>query len=193
MHSKPAATPPQPYKRQQYWIDAPLQLQMVAYVLTLIAVSLGLSAFSVYQGLQESSRQSEQIFHSMDWIAAAMRAPLILSASISLLAGGLLTLFWSHRFAGPLRVLAAGIARVRHGNLGVPVRVRSGDAHQELVREFQQMQDELKKMIAADRECVAEAVAQLETAEKTLHAGQAREHVEKAIARLRGACAHYHL
>ena len=32
------------YKRQQYWVDAPLQIQMVGYVLVLISASLGLTA-----------------------------------------------------------------------------------------------------------------------------------------------------
>jgi len=187
------ATAKPTYKRRQYWVDAPLQLQMVAFTLTLIAVSLGLTAFGVYQGLQESARQSQQIFHSIDWIDDTLRAPLLLTSAISLLAGGLLTLFWSHRFAGPLRVLSAGIARVRHGNLGVPVRVRETDAHQELAKEFQGMQDDLRKMIEADRERVAAAVAELETAEKTLHEGAARGHVEKALARLRQTCTQYHL
>ena len=188
------ARPAKPsYKRRQYWVDAPLQLQMVGFVLTLIAVSLGLTAFGVYQGLQESSRASQQIFHSLEWINDTLRAPLILTSAISLLAGGLLTLFWSHRFAGPLRVLSAGIARVRHGNLGVPVRVRDTDAHQELAREFQGMQDDLRKMIEGDREKIAAAVAELEAAAKALHEGPSRAHVEKALASLRQACAQYHL
>jgi nitrogen fixation/metabolism regulation signal transduction histidine kinase len=189
-HEKPAKPS---YKRRQYWVDAPLQLQMVAFVLVLIAVSLSLTAFGVYQGLQEAARQSQQIFHSIDWVDDVLRAPLILTSAISLLACGLLTLFWSHRFAGPLRVLSAGIARVRHGNLGVAVRVRDTDAHQELAKEFQGLQDDLRKMIEADRARVAEAVVELQAAEKTLHEGRAREHVEKALSHLRQACAQYHL
>jgi|GEM_PF-1533817 len=188
------ARPDKPaYKRQQYWVDAPLQLQMVGYVLVLVAVSLGLTAFSVFAGLQESSRQSQQLFHSLEWINDNLRAPLLLASAISLLASGLLTLFWSHRFAGPLRVLAAGIARMRHGNLGVPVRVRGTDAHQDLAREFQNMQIELGKMIAADREKIAAAVEELEAAGKLLRDGPAHEHIAKALSRLRHACAQYHL
>jgi len=172
------------YKRQQYWVDAPLQLQMVGYVLVLIACSLLLTAFSIYRGVTEASIQSHELFHSLYWVQSALRAPLMLSSLISLLAGGLLTLFWSHRFAGPLRVISAGIARVRHGNLAVPVRVRTTDAHQELAAEFQEMQDELRKMIEADRTRVAAAVAALEGSEPD---------VSKALDELKHACAPYHL
>jgi nitrogen fixation/metabolism regulation signal transduction histidine kinase len=172
------------YKRKQYWVDAPLQLQMVGYVLVVLSTALGLTALSVWRGVQEASLDSHQIFHSLEWINGAMRAPLIIASAISLLAGGLLTLFWSHRFAGPLRVISAGIARVRHGNLAVPVRVRLTDAHQELAAEFQKMQEELAKMIADDRAHVAAAVASLEAEPAD---------VDKALDELKQACSRYHL
>ncbi|HEX4046413.1 MAG TPA: hypothetical protein VH309_01185 [Elusimicrobiota bacterium] len=182
-HKQPQPAKPS-YKRQQYWVDAPLQLQMVGYVLVLISASLGLTALSVWRGVQEASFESHQIFHSLEWINGALRAPLILASAISLLAGGLLTLFWSHRFAGPLRVLSAGISRVRHGNLAVPVRVRLTDAHQELAAEFQKMQEELGKMLAADRAHVAAAIAGLEAEPAD---------VDKALDELKQACTRWHL
>lgn len=172
------------YKRQQYWVDAPLQLQMVGYVLVLISASLALTALSVWRGVQEASFESHELFHSLEWVNGALRAPLLLASAISLLAGGLLTLFWSHRFAGPLRVISAGIARMRHGNLAVPVKVRLTDAHQEFAAEFQKMQEELSKMIASDRAHIAAAVALLEADPAD---------VDKALDELKQAGTHYHL
>lgn len=189
---KPPAGAKPPYKRQQYWVDAPLQLQMVSYVLFITAVSLLLTSFSVYRGVQESSAASLQLVHNIDWIKQAMRAPLLLASLISLIASGLLTLFWSHRFAGPLRVLSAGIGRVRHGNLSMPVRVRETDAHQDLVREFSLMQDELRKRIGEDRAKIAAAIAALEAAEDEAQ-GDAKAGINKALDSLRTACARYHL
>lgn len=192
---RPAEKPPKPsYKRQQYWIDAPLQLQMVGYVVLLVSASLLLAAFSVYRGVHEASVQSRQIFHSLEWIKAALRAPLLLASAISLLASGLLTLFWSHRFAGPLRVISAGMARLRHGNFAVPVRVRATDAHQEIASEFQQMQTALRSMIETDRRHIAEALERLEAAEKALDDGRdARDDISRAAAELKQACSKYHL
>ncbi len=191
-HGKPPAGAKPPYKRQQYWVDAPLQLQMVSYVLFITAASLLLVSFSVYRGVQESSASSLQLVHNIDWIKHAMRAPLLLASVICLIASGLLTLFWSHRFAGPLRVLSAGIARVRHGNFSIPVRVRDTDAHQELVREFALMQDELRKRLSEDRAHVAAAVEHLEAAEDAA-SGDAKAGIGKALDSLRKACAQYHL
>ncbi|MEQ1918727.1 MAG: hypothetical protein ABL955_05965 [Elusimicrobiota bacterium] len=187
-HVKAASSKPS-YKRQQYWVDAPLQLQMVGFVVLLISASLLLTAFSVFRGVQESSISSRQIFHSLEWIKGALRAPLLLASAISLLAGGLVTLFWSHRFAGPLRVISAGIARIRHGNLAVPVRVRTTDAHQDFAHEFQLMQDELRKVIAEDRAHLAEAIAVLEALEKSAQS----DAIDKALDHLRLTCAKYHI
>ena len=182
------------YQRRQYWVDAPLQLQMVGFVLLLVSASLMLLAFSVSRGVQESALESQQIFYSLEWIKDAMRGPLLLSSATALLASGLLTLFWSHRFAGPLRVIAAGVARVRHGNLALPVRVRSTDAHQDLAAEFQKMQDELRRMISADRARVAAAVALLQAAEKALEEGrEADDEIAQALEELRHACTQYHI
>lgn len=182
------------HKRQQYWVDAPLQIQMVGFVILLISASLLLTAFSVFRGVQEASATSRQIFHSLEWIKAALRAPLLLASAISLLAGGLITLFWSHRFAGPLRVISAAVTRMRHGNLAVPVRVRTTDAHQEFAREFQLMQEDLRKMIEADRARIAEAAALLKEADKALPSDHAaKDAIAKALHELRSACATYHL
>ncbi|MEK7234737.1 MAG: hypothetical protein AAB268_13050 [Elusimicrobiota bacterium] len=189
-HAHEKAAPPKlSYKRQQYWVDAPLQLQMVGFVVLLISASLLLTAFSVFRGVQEASISSRQIFHSLEWIKDALRAPLLIASAISLLAGGLITLFWSHRFAGPLRVISAGIARIRHGNLAVTVRVRTTDAHQAFAHEFQLMQDELRKMIAQDRAHVVEAVALLEEVERD----KPSDEIGQALDHLRQACAKYHL
>lgn len=191
-HTEKSADPS--YKRQQYWVDAPLQLQMVGFVLILVSASLMLTAFSVFRGMTEASIQSRQIFHSLDWIKESLRAPLLLASAISLLASGLMTLFWSHRFAGPLRVVSAGIARMRHANFAVPVRVRTTDAHQDFAREFQEMQEELRKMLEGDRARVQEAQSRLEAAEKAFAEGaDARGEVAKALAELRHACVKYHL
>ena len=181
-HSSKPAKPS--YKRQQYWVDAALQLQMVGFVLIMVAASLLLTAFSIYRAVEESSIQSHELFHSLEWVKEALQAPLMLSSLISLIASGLLTLFWSHRFAGPLRVISAGIARVRHGNLAVPVRVRTTDSHQDLASEFQSMQEELKKTLESDRSRIAAAIEALEGAEPD---------ASKALDELKKAFTHYHL
>ena len=181
------------YKRKQFWIDAPLQLQMLGYVLALVTSSLLLVAFSTLRGLSQASADSKQIFHSLDWVRDAIGGPLLVSSALSILAAGVLTLIWSHRFAGPLRVLSAGMGRLKQGNMTVPVRIRVTDTHQELAKEFQQMQEHLRKMISKDRERAEELSKRLKhVAEKVGH-GDHHAELEAVAKELRGLGSEFQL
>ena len=54
------------YKRKKFWVDTPLQLQMLGYVLALVTASLLLVSFSVLRGLTQASTQSRQIFQILE-------------------------------------------------------------------------------------------------------------------------------
>lgn len=149
------------HKRKQFWVDPPLQFQMIAVIMALVVSSLALVSFSVLHGLHEASVDSKQIFHSLDWVNETVRGPLILSTAISLLASILITVVWSHRFAGPLRVLSAGVQRLKQGNLSIPMRIRRMDTHQDLIHEFSSMQDALRKIVESDRQAAAQAAKEL--------------------------------
>lgn len=150
------------HKRKQFWVDSPLQLQMMGYVLFMVSASLLLVIFSVLRGLAAASAQSRQIFHSLDWVRDTMFAPLLLASTLAILASGVIALIWSHRFAGPLRVLSAGFGRLRQLNLTQAVKVRDTDAHQELVREFAESQERLRAALAEERQRLHEAAKTLE-------------------------------
>lgn len=180
------------HKRKQFWVDAPLQLQMLGYVLVLVAASLLLVSFSIVRGLTQASAQTRQIFHSLDWVRETMRGPLIVSSCLSILASGLLTLVWSHRFAGPLRVLSAGMNRLKHGNFSVPTKIRSTDTHQDLVKEFAQMQEGLRHMLQDDKARLDKAVAALTAAASKAHGDEAKQ-LHAAIDDLKHIGSRYHL
>ena len=167
------------YKRKQFWIDPPLQLQMLATAMILVSSSLALVTYSVLHGLREASGGSHELLHSLDWVQATVRAPIVVSGSISLLAAALLTMVWSHRYAGPLRVLSAGILRLRHDNLSIPVRVRKLDMHQDLITEFAQMQEHLRSSLETDRQSLDAASARLRLlAAKPKEKKEAKEELE---------------
>lgn len=175
-------------------MDSPLQLQMLGYTLVLVTASLLLVAFSVLHGLEAASEETKQIFHSLEWVRDAIRTPLIVSSLIAILASGLVTLIWSHRFAGPLRVLSAAMARVKEGNLTGAVRVRATDTHQELVREFSAMQDGLRAIAQKDRKHAHDAAKRLhEALEHLAKDHPARHAVEQASHDLKRVAADYQL
>ena len=150
-------------KRRSFWIDPPLQLQMVATILLLVMASIFLVTYSIFHGLVEASQATHQVFHSLDWVWETIRGPIVISSLIAVVASALIALIWSHRYAGPLRVLSAAMARIGNGNLSVPVRIRKLDTHQDLVADFAQAQQSLRDRLGAD-------LRSLQTAAKRLKA-----------------------
>jgi len=180
-------------KRKRFWVDAPLQLQMLGYVLALVVASLLLVAFSVVRGLTQASLESHQVVHSLDWIRETLRGPLVVSSCVAILASGLLTVIWSHRFAGPLRVLAAAMGRLRHGNLTAEPKVRTTDALQDTVRDFAHMQSGLRELLAKERHELEAVAARLDAlAQKASSDGDRRE-LHAAAAELKSLQKRFHL
>ncbi len=181
--------------RKKFWIDSPLQLQMMGYVLLLVTASLLLLSLSTVRGIEAAaSAQAHEFFFSLEWVRGAIRAPMILASCLAILASGVVTLLWSHRFAGPLRVLSSAMARLRDGNLSAPVRIRKTDTHQDLVSEFAQMQEHLRGMVEKDRH-LAHAVAKNLThlAEKLAVEHHAHKDLEAAASELQKIGAEYRL
>lgn len=148
-------------KRRQFWIDPPVQSQILVTVLVLVTGSVLLVAYSLARGLEAASTQSGQMFHSLDWFAQSMRMPLVVSAAVAVLASGLIALVWSHRFAGPLRVLAAAMERLKNGDFVAAVSVRDNDTLKEIVDDFADMQAALRGKLHADRDRARKAAARL--------------------------------
>jgi methyl-accepting chemotaxis protein len=181
-------------KRRSFWIDPPLQLQMVATVLLLVVASIFLVTYSVFHGLTEASQASHQIFHSLDWVWDTIRGPIVISSLISLVASTLIALIWSHRYAGPLRVLSAAMARIGNGNLSVPITIRKLDTHQDLVGDFAHAQDHLRQRLGADLRGLQSAAQRLKSALPELEGRkEALESAQALIREIELAASHYQL
>lgn len=83
---------------------------------------------------------------------------LILSSLVAIVVAGsitiIITLFISHRIAGPLYRLENDIAEINRGNLGVEIHVRQKD-------EFQNLAKSLNQMLKTIRDTVVEANKEL--------------------------------
>ena len=142
-------------KRKRFWIDPSTQIRVLAFVLGLLAASLALAFISMDRGLALAAEQTRRLFVPIDWARQALRGPFLFSSTIILLGGALLTLLWSHRVVGPLLVMAAGLRRIREGNLRVEVKTRDTDALKDTVEDFAAMQHALRKQLEQDRDRVA--------------------------------------
>lgn len=102
---------------------------------------------------------------------------LILSSLVAIIAAGsitaIVTLFISHRIAGPLYRLEKDIAEVNNGNLNVEIRVRKKDELQDLARS-------LNLMLKSIRNTLAETVKELQNIAAGALSESDREKLEKA-------------
>lgn len=139
-------------KRRKFWVDGGLQGEIVAVILLLVLATLAIAGVSVVKGLGEAATRSSVTYHSIDWTLKAIRGPLVLAWAIAVLAAGLVGLLWSQRLAAPLRVLSAAFERLGEGRFAGSLRVRSTDAHRELINEFSRMESRLHGMLSEERE-----------------------------------------
>ena len=181
-------------KRRRFWIDPSLQLQMMATILLLVVTSIFLITYSIFHGLTEASQASHQVFHSLDWVWETIRGPIIISSIIAVLASTLIAMIWSHRYAGPLRVLSAAMARIGNGNLSVPVRIRKLDTHQDLVGDFAQAQERLRDHLGADLRSLRSAAERLKASLPGLdEKNEAHRSAQELLKQIEAVASHYQL
>ncbi|MFA6281070.1 MAG: methyl-accepting chemotaxis protein [Candidatus Omnitrophota bacterium] len=117
---------------------------MILSSLIITAIVYGLSASSVTT-VFENSRLT--IKSTADFILPL----LILSSLVAIVVGGIITisvtLFISHRIAGPLYRLEHDITEVGKGNLSIRIYVRKKDELNDLVGFLNQMIDSIRKII----------------------------------------------
>ncbi len=101
---------------------------------------------------------------------------LIISSLVAIVIGGIitiiLTLFISHRIAGPLYRLEHDIKEVGNGNLSVVIHVRKKDELKDLVGFLNQMIDSIRKIIVDTNK-------ELSGISATNLSGEAQEKLEK--------------
>ena len=181
-------------KRRRFWIDAPTQLGILAYVLGLLAVSLILSFLSMDRGLAQTAQETHRLYIPVDWARESLRGPFALSAAIILIGGGVLTLLWSHRLVGPLLVLTAGLRRIREGNLKADVKVRDTDSLQDTVEDLSEMQSAIRRHVEEDRERIAAVDQRLgQLSQRLAHDGGAKRELEEIQEELRKVTSFFQL
>ena len=84
---------------------------------------------------------------------------LIFSSLMAIIIAGsvtiIITLFISHRIAGPLYRLETDIAEINRGNLGVEIRVRKNDELQDLAKSLNQMVKTMRNtMVEINKELI---------------------------------------
>lgn len=146
--------------RKRLWIDVPLQLRVVFFILILLSATLALAYLSASRGLQGEALQ-------------AMLFPFLVGSAIALTGGALVAFVWAHRLIGPLMVLTAALKRISEGDLRNGLILRETDLQWDTTREFERLRHSLRDRIHQDRERLIKVGRRLEALSSRVKSGPA--------------------
>src|SRR4051812_1908446 len=111
---------------------------------------------------------------------------LVIFQVVFALATFLISIFISHRIAGPLYKLGRFLDTAGSGNLKEKLTFRKTDHFQDLAIRYNEMVDGLRVVLGKNQDRISSAAKQVETAMKG-SSGEARKELEGALASLREA------
>lgn len=137
-----------PYKRRVYLIDREFQARFILKFCALVAAGgllfMGILYFSVMQSTAVSIVNSRVVVRTTaDLILPILIQTVIIVTVVVSLATILVTLFVSHKIAGPLYRFRRVMQELERGNFSSDFHIRQPDQLQELAKAFNSM---IKKM-----------------------------------------------
>jgi len=133
-------------RRRKMWVDRKIQMRYMRTIVTLLvffAVALGISNYviagfvlRVSQLGQYAEARFYQVYNRIVYL-------IILEVVVFIIISAVISIFTSHRFAGPVSRIREAMKEVKSGNLSYRIRVRKGDDLTDVVDEFNQMLDGL--------------------------------------------------
>ena len=174
------------------YVEPGLQFQFVLFLLFLVTVEgvfLGW-AFSRAILIAGSWQEPNQIA----WFFMIVFFTIVPVVIINIVIG----LYWSLRFARPIKQLEDGLKSVQRGDLGVHIQLSPGDTLRQLVNKFNDMVMTFKSLLDQDRGFVLEAVKELENCKRELEtmpdkekAGKIRKMITSSQSKLTIVNAHF--
>ncbi len=180
-----------PFKRKIFLINKSFQLRFAFYVCSwLIALSFAypliisnlFDYFIRYMALDPSGpalSTLESARSDLLWLLVLMQIVLILLTF-------LISIFMSHKIAGPLYRLDKYFKDVKAGHLGEPVRFRKSDYFQELAADCSTMIEDLRYKFAKGKNGIQVAIPRIENAIKN-SSSEVQKDLQVALDALREA------
>lgn len=149
-----------PYKRKalNLAVNRDMQLRMIAKIATILFVSLLISSSAYYGWANQEITSSFRLFHIkarnfLDFLLPAVAASFVLSLAV----GTLASLFFPKNIAGSLFRIESEVRRIAAGDLGVRIKLRSGDEGTALAAALNGLTADLQTKAAAIADALAEA------------------------------------
>ena len=159
------ASSTQKFQRRTVLVKRHLHLKYAAVVFTAIAFTVMIVGGDVYYTMARFVKETDPSL--MPLLSSAMRMDMV-KLVIFLGIMGIVTLFVSHRWAGPIFRFEQSAQAVAGGDLTHRVSLRTGDDLMELQDEFNAMITSLQRLVQKDRTLVERLSARLDETVKRL-------------------------
>ncbi|HNV70400.1 MAG TPA: methyl-accepting chemotaxis protein [Candidatus Ozemobacteraceae bacterium] len=148
------------HRRRTYLIKTGLQLRYMGIIVsTMLLVAFGVGWIIYYTSWSRISDTPDLTIDKLAEIFDQVNGVLLKWVAVFLLIIASLSIFVSHKIAGPVYRFERLARVITKGDLTQSVRLRSGDELRELQDAFNSMTDSLRRMVTKDREVIAKLVA----------------------------------
>ncbi|MCK4463420.1 MAG: hypothetical protein KAU58_03815 [Candidatus Omnitrophica bacterium] len=144
-------------RRRNYFIDKSFQSKFIIKFCTLTIIASLLTGFLIYYFNQKTTTVAFEnlkvvVKSTSDFILPIVLQILVIVTILIGIGAVVVTLFTSHKIAGPLYRLKKELEKMKNGDLSSPVQIRSGDQLQRIASEFGDMRLGFRDSISSLKE-----------------------------------------
>ncbi len=147
------------HRRRTYLIKTGLQLRYMGIIIsTMLLVAFGVGWIIYHTSWSRIANTPDLTLDKLSDIFDSVNTILMRWIIVFILAIAILSIFVSHKIAGPVYRLEETAKFIASGDLTQQIQLRHGDELQDLQEAFNLMSDSLRKMVAKDREVIDKLV-----------------------------------
>lgn len=148
------------HRRRTYLIKTGLQLRYMGIIIsTMLLVAFGVGWTIYHTSWSRIANTQDLTIDKLAEIFDNVNGILTRWIVVFVFVIAILSIFVSHKIAGPVYRLEETTRIIASGDLTCQIHLRHGDELQDLQEAFNQMSDALRKMVAKDREVIEKLVA----------------------------------
>lgn len=148
------------HRRRTYLIKTGLQLRYMGIIIsTMLLVAFGVGWIIYHTSWSRIANTPDLTLDKLSDIFDTVNSILMRWIVVFILAIAILSIFVSHKIAGPVFRLEETTKMIASGDLTQQIQLRHGDELKDLQEAFNQMSESLCKMVAKDREVIEKLVA----------------------------------
>ena len=147
------------HRRRTYLIKTGLQLRYMGIIIsTMLLVAFGVGWIIYHTSWSRIANTPDLTLDKLSDIFDSVNTILMRWIIVFILAIAILSIFVSHKIAGPVYRLEETAKFIASGDLTQQIQLRHGDELQDLQEAFNLMSESLRKMVAKDREVIDKLV-----------------------------------